>query len=126
VAVVPPRADAPGPGEAGVDGAVVVALADPPVPQQPADESGEAAPADDGDGAHALLEDADEADDEDDDGADVLDDDGGVGDQGPEVVGLEARVALEVLEEGGLVGVVVGVYKRVSRLVDEDGASLCV
>jgi len=32
-----------------------------------------------------------------------------VGDEGPEVVGLEARVALEALEEGGLVGIVVGV-----------------
>lgn len=38
----------------------------------------------------------------------MLQDDGRVGDEGPEVVGLEARVALEVLEKGGLVRVVVG------------------
>lgn len=40
----------------------------------------------------------------------MLDYDSGVGYQGPEVVGLEARVALEVLEECRLVGVVVGIY----------------
>lgn len=55
------------------------------------------------------MEDADEAADEDGDGADVLHYDGGVGYQGPEVVGEETGVALEVGEEGGGVGVVVWV-----------------
>ena len=67
-----------------------------------------------GEVAGAFLEDGDEADDEDDDGAHLLDDDGGVGDEGPEVVGLEARVALELFEKGGLVSVVVGICPRVS------------
>lgn len=105
-----PRAAAPGDGRggAGAELAVLVLLRHPLLPQQPAEKGGEAAAADDGDGGDALLEDADEADDEDDDGADVLQDDGRVGDEGPKVVGLEARVALEVFEKGGLVRVVVG------------------
>jgi hypothetical protein len=45
----------------------------------------------------------------------VLHDDGRVGHQGPEVVGADAGVALEVLEEGGLVGVVVGVCRKQSN-----------
>jgi len=53
------------------------------------------------------LVDAREAADEDDDGADLLDDDRGVGDERPEVVRLQARVALEVVEKGLFVGVVV-------------------
>jgi hypothetical protein len=44
----------------------------------------------------------------------VLQDDGRVGDEGPEVVGLKARIALEVLEKGGSVGVVVGICNRES------------
>lgn len=39
----------------------------------------------------------------------MLQDDGRVGDEGPKVVGLETRVALQVLEKRGLVCVVVGV-----------------
>jgi hypothetical protein len=39
----------------------------------------------------------------------VLYDDGRIGDQGPEVVGPNTRVALEVFEKGSLVGVVIGV-----------------
>lgn len=37
----------------------------------------------------------------------MLHDDSGVGDQGPEVIGLQARVSLEVFEKGRLVGVIV-------------------
>lgn len=39
----------------------------------------------------------------------MLEDNGRVGDEGPEVVRLQARVALEVLEKGCLVGVIVRV-----------------
>lgn len=109
VSVRAATASAPAPRDTGVWIALRL-LGYPPVAKQPAEESGEAAPADNGHGAHALLEYADEADDEDDDGTDVLHDDGGVGDQGPELVGLKARVELELLEEGRLVGVVVGVW----------------
>lgn len=84
-------------------------LPDPPVPEKPADGCCDAAPANDRDGTQALLMDTDEADHEDDDGADVLDDDGRVSDQGPEVVGFQARIPLQVLEKGRLVGVVVRV-----------------
>ena len=73
---------------------ILLFLADPPVPDQPTEKSRKAAPADDGDGRHALLEYADETGDEDGDGAHLLQYDGGVGDQGPELVGLEAGVAL--------------------------------
>ena len=37
----------------------------------------------------------------------MLEDDGGVGNEGPEVVRLETGVTLEVLEECDLVGVIV-------------------
>lgn len=56
------------------------------------------------------MKDADEAADENDDRADVLDNHRGVGNQGPEVVRLEAGVALQVIEEGFFVGVVVRIY----------------
>ena len=88
---------------------VLALLADPPVPDGPAEKGGKAAPTHDGDGRHALGEDADEADDEDGDGAHLLDDDGGVGHERPELVGLQARVALQAVEESGLVRVVVRV-----------------
>lgn len=45
------------------------------------------------------MDDPDEAADEDRDGADVLHYDGGLGDERPEVVGEEPRIALEVREE---------------------------
>jgi hypothetical protein len=61
------------------------------------------------------LEDTDEADDEDYDAADVLDYDGGVYDEGPEIVGLEARIALEVFEEGVLVSVVIWIYSASAK-----------
>ncbi|TPX10623.1 uncharacterized protein E0L32_008357, partial [Thyridium curvatum] len=103
-----PPAEAPRVGEPPRGGVLVVRLLHhPPVPEEPAEEGREAAEPHHGDGAHALLEDADEAHDEDDDGADVLHDDGEVGDQGPELVRLQARVPLQVLEKGGLVCVVV-------------------
>ena len=41
----------------------------------------------------------------------MLHDDGRVGDEGPKVIRSHARVSLEVLEEGRLVGVIVGVCK---------------
>lgn len=44
----------------------------------------------------------------------MLYNDGRVSHQRPEVVGLHARVALEVLQEGGLVRVVVRVYSILS------------
>ena len=84
-------------------------LGSPPLPQQPAEEGEGGAVADDGQVADTLSEDSDEGDDEDDDGANLLDNDGSVGDEGPKCVWLEAGIALELLEEGGLVGVVVGV-----------------
>jgi hypothetical protein len=37
----------------------------------------------------------------------VLQDHGGVGDERPEIVGLETRVSLQVLEKRRLVGVIV-------------------
>jgi hypothetical protein len=40
----------------------------------------------------------------------VLDDNGRVGHEGPKLVGLQARVALEVVEERLLIGVVVRNY----------------
>lgn len=97
-------------GRAGgrVNGGIVL-VGVPLLPQAPADEGGEAAPGHDSHGRDALLEDAAEADDEDDDGTHVLKDDGGIGDEGPKVVGLQAGVSLEVLQEGDLIGVVVGV-----------------
>ena len=88
---------------------LLLLLPDPAIPERPAQHGAGAGDADDRDGRDALLVDGDEAADEDEHGADVLDDDGGVGDERPELVGLEARVALEVVEEGGFVGVVVGV-----------------
>ena len=57
---------------------------------------------------HARIIDGLEADDEDGDGADVLQYDGGVGDEGPEVVWFEAGVSLEIFEKGCLVCVIVG------------------
>lgn len=88
----------------------VLLLGDPALPEEPAEKRAKGAPAGDGDGRHARVEDGDEADDEDDDGADVLQDDGRIGDERPKVVRLEARVALQVFEKRGLVGVVIGVY----------------
>lgn len=44
----------------------------------------------------------------------MLEYDGGVGNEGPEVVGLETGVALEVLEERHLVSVVVRVCTKAS------------
>lgn len=84
-------------------------LANPPIPQEPADGSCNAAPANNSHWTHALLVDAYKAYHEYDDGTDVLDNDGRVSDEGPEVVGFQARIALEVLEECRLVGVVVGI-----------------
>lgn len=84
-------------------------LANPKVPYQPADRGSEAAPSNYRHGAGALLEDAHKADDEYNDGANMLDDDGRIGDQRPEVIWLDTGVALEVLQECRLVGVVVGV-----------------
>ena len=72
----------------------VALLPNPPVPEQPAEKSREATPSYDPDGADTLLEDAYEADNEDDDRADMLHDDGGIGDERPEVVGLNPWVAL--------------------------------
>jgi hypothetical protein len=56
------------------------------------------------------LKDADEANDEYDDRADLLEDDGSVGDEGPEFVGLKTGISLEVLEKRRLVRIVVRVY----------------
>jgi hypothetical protein len=53
---------------------------------------------------------ANEADDEDYDGADVLDYDCRVCDERPEIVRLEAGIALEMFEEGILIGVIIWVY----------------
>lgn len=53
------------------------------------------------------MEDAHEADDEEDDGAHVLQNHRRVGHQRPEVVGLEPRVSLQVLEKRSLIGIVV-------------------
>ena len=55
------------------------------------------------------MEDADKADDEDYDTADVLDNDSGICDERPEIVGLKTGIALEVFEEGALVGVIIWV-----------------
>jgi hypothetical protein len=108
-----PWARAPAPGipksGSGLLFTPVALLSDPPIPQEPAEERREAAPSHDGNGADALLEDPNETDHEYDDGADVLDDDGGIGDQRPKFVGLQARVPLQVLEEGGLIGIVIRV-----------------
>jgi hypothetical protein len=82
-------------------------LADPRVPENPAEHGEGARPADDGDGGDTLLNDANEAADEDGDGADVLHDDGGIGDEWPEVVRKETGVALEGGEEGGRIGVII-------------------
>lgn len=87
-------------------------LSHPPIPEKPAHRGSNTAPANDGHGTYALLMNADEAYHEDDDSAHMLDNDGRVGDQGPEVVGFQARIALEVLEEGGLVSVVIGICLR--------------
>lgn len=56
------------------------------------------------------MEDTDEADDEYYDRTDMLHYDCRVGDEGPEIVGLEARIALEMLEKGFLIGVIIGIY----------------
>lgn len=87
----------------------VFGVCDPPLPDEPAEEGEDRAVADECDVGNALLNDSDESNDEDYDGADMLDDDGRVGDERPEIVGLEARVSLKLLEESGLIGVVVGV-----------------
>lgn len=115
-------ADASRPGDA-IRAALSALLPHPPIPEQPADEGREAAQPHHGHGADAFSENADEADDKDDDGADVLDDDGGIGNQRPEIIWLETRVALEVLEEGRLVGVVVWVcrYRQLVRIVRVQG-----
>lgn len=94
---------------------LVLLLGYPALPEDPADKGGEAAPADDRHGRHALVVYAHEADDEDGHGADVLEDDGGVGDERPKVVRLQAGVALEVFEKRCLVGVVVWDCPCVSR-----------
>lgn len=90
---------------------MVLGLGYPSFPQDPGHKGRDAAPADDGHGRDALAKDGAEEDDEDDDGADVLQDDGRVGDEGPEIVRLEPRVALQVLEKSSLIGVVVRVYR---------------
>lgn len=84
-------------------------LAYPPIPQNPANRRGDAAPTHDGYWADALLVDAHKAHDEYDDSADMLDDDRRISDQRPEVVRFQSRISLKVLQEGGLVGVVVGI-----------------
>lgn len=81
----------------------------PPIPEEPANRGGNTAPANDSHRTDALLMNADEAYHEDYDSAYMLDNDGRVGDQRPEVVGFQARIALEVLEEGGLVSVIIGI-----------------
>lgn len=83
----------------------------PAVPQDPTKDGSDAAARHDGDGRHALLENANEANDKDGHGADLLYDDGRVSHQRPKVVGLEPRVSLEMLEKGGPVGVVVRIYR---------------
>ena len=40
----------------------------------------------------------------------MLDYDGGIGDQGPEVVWQKAGIALQMLEEGWRIGVIIGIY----------------
>lgn len=62
-----------------------------------------------------FEEDTDEADYEDDDTANMLDDDRAVSDEGPEVVGLQAGITLEVFEEGILIGVIVWVFSALER-----------
>lgn len=84
-------------------------LAHPPIPEEPANRGGNAAPANDSHGTDALLMNANEAYHEDYDSAHMLYNDSRVGDQGPEVVGFQAGIALEVLEERGLVSVVIGI-----------------
>ena len=82
-------------------------LPHPSIPHQPRNYGGGGGAPGDCDGRNALLVYSDKTADEDCDGADLLDDDGGVCDEGPEVVGLQAGIALEVFEEGGVVGVVI-------------------
>ena len=84
-------------------------MTDPPVPDQPAYKGCEATPSGDGDGGHALLKYADEAGDEYGHGTHLLQYDGGVGDERPEFVGLETGIALQVFQEGRLIGVIIGV-----------------
>ena len=87
-------------------------LPDPTIPQQPPKHRADGPKANDGDGRNALADDAAEAAHEDDHGADLLHDDGGVGDEGPEFVGPEARIPLEGIEEGFAVCVVIWVCSR--------------
>jgi hypothetical protein len=89
-------------------------LSQPVVPQDPAEQGAEARPAHHRHGRHALLHNGDEAAAEHGHRGKVLHDDGRVGHERPELVGLEAGVALEVVEERLLVRVVVGdcVYQQ--------------
>lgn len=47
----------------------------------------------------------------------MLYNDGRVGDEGPEIVGLHSRVALEIFKECRLISVVVGIYRKHGVLV---------
>jgi hypothetical protein len=66
------------------------------------------------------LEDPDEADDEDYDGADVLDYDCGVRDKRPEIVWLQSGIALQVFEEGILIGVIVWVFYTSAASIEHE------
>lgn len=54
---------------------------------------------------------ANKADDEDDYRAHMLQNHCRIGNERPEIVGFEAGVTLEIFEEGGLIGVVIRVYR---------------
>jgi hypothetical protein len=62
------------------------------------------------------LEYARKAADKDNNATDVLDNNGGVGNELPEFVGLEPGIALKVVEEGVFVRVVVGIYGERGRI----------
>lgn len=42
----------------------------------------------------------------------MLDDDGRVGDERPEIIGFNSRVALKVFKECRLISIVVGIYTK--------------
>ena len=85
----------------------------PPVPKQPSQHRRHASPSCHGHKIDPFLKYTNKTEDEDDDGAHLLDDDCRIGDERPEVVGLDPWVALETLEKRGLVGIVVWIYQNV-------------